>query len=164
MPIAMPWVVDPPHLCILEYMAMDVSACASTILLMVSVALLMSVLHWTDVLMLSSMVSTCVACGTMSTGAASTSWCYLMVSSSILSVWAWSIRSSISAGNTHSLIPLIAIDSWGQRVWGIAVLVLSMGLPCYWYGVAKLELATTCTQGLHTGNIDSCISLAMSNE
>jgi hypothetical protein len=32
----------------------------------------------------------------------------------------------------------------------MCVLIVSLGLPCYWYGVAKLEIATACAAGIYT--------------
>ena len=125
------------------------TACSTSALLLLC-TLLVVVYQWSDVLMLMSCTSSCIAMSVMSTGGVTTSWLYMLLAVSSLFVWVWGVLYLCVTGRPQQLISSTALHGNGYRLWLSIVITHALGLPVYWYGIAKMELAATALQGLHT--------------
>ena len=113
--------------------------------------LLFSVYQWSDVLVLLSSTSTSVALSTLCLGGVSTAWLYVLLVASSVPVLLQSTTSIATVlESTTTLCASLTVHGLGVRVWSVSVLVIALGIPCYWYGVSKLEIATACAGGIYT--------------
>ena len=104
-----------------------------------------------ELCMLPSLLATGIAMGALLASAISTSYCYLSLVGSTTVMPVWIGVPSTMHYSTARMLQAAVCTAVVLVCWVLCALILVLGLPWYWYGIAKLEAQLSASHCYHLG-------------